>query len=876
MFGSNRNDWHADHGMSCENPNTSSRTIHLTSQQQAAEAAYYYCAPDGNQDKGHVMTTVNTEGYVSVWFSPKPTFRNVSKVCWDQNITDLGGGKWTVVNFLTPAEYGGKTDLGYTSPDFPKNGGPSSPQGPAANGVKVFRGSMNSYTNNQFHEGARGLTVSDKAARYKHCVIDNGNGTLTTTIAQPNGTTVSRTVAGNIPDGDIRVQFGDDSYNPDKHFDARGVASNSTGLYTWHWDNIQIYATSSQGGGNTLPIPTVAFSASPPSISASKISTVTWSSTNATSCAAGGGWTGTKATSGTLAVSPPSTTNYTLACTGAGGTSPVASATVAVSTSPALINGACGSANGTTVSSVPTTNLCSTGTSSAVAGSGPWTWGCGGSNGGATASCSASVSVASGGTGSGSTPGSGSSSSPTPVVGNCGLQLGGAVSFCETFDKKNPGIQSRTGDLDPNVWGVSRTQALVNFGQGLANAYPASTIVGCNGSTKVLPPNDIQICNGQLRQSSNDNPTGGYEGGGVTVLAMYPKQPFDFAGRTGTVSFEVSNDSQGSHGAWPEFWMTNLPVPAPFAHFETWRALPQYGFGLRFDGFVDSNGNPNPCPEGNNNGYLGVGSAILINNYVANDFDTGGSLQLRGYACVKKATQVGQMNHYELRISQNQIDIYGTDAGVAPSPTTLKHLATILNANLGFTRGLIWLQDVHYNADKSLQLPLQHDHTFAWDNVAFDGPFTYRDFSYDALDANVPVNNYAPNLANNLGKASDPNNTSTWNVLNIPTNPKAATVRVLFNFFHSDRPSVLNVTVNGHTHPTPWPYPDTTGFTWRTFAVTIPASDLIAGTNVVQIGGDQPLVTSNVNIVLVDVPGGVPVLPGSNNSYPAGGVSASQ
>ena len=24
----------------------------------------------------------------------------------------------------------------------------------------------------------------------------------------------------------------------------------------------------------------------------------------------------------------------------------------------------------------------------------------------------------------------------------------------------------------------------------------------------------------------------------VTVLAMYPKQPFDFAGRTGTVSFD--------------------------------------------------------------------------------------------------------------------------------------------------------------------------------------------------------------------------------------------------------------------------------------------------------------------------------------------------
>jgi hypothetical protein len=258
MFGANRNDWHADHGMSCENPNTSSRTIHLTSQQQAIEAAYYYCAPDGNQEKAHVMTTVNTEGYVTVWFSPKYIFRNVSKVCWDQNITDLGGGKWTVVNFLTPAEYLGKTDLGYTSPDFPGNGGPTSPQGPAANGVKVFRGTMNSYTNSQFRDGARGVTVSDKAARYKHCVIDNGNGTLTMTIAQPNGRTVSRTVTGNIPDGDIRIQFGDDNYNPDKHFDAKGAAPNSTALYTWHWDNIQVYAagsTSLPGSGDVIRDP---------------------------------------------------------------------------------------------------------------------------------------------------------------------------------------------------------------------------------------------------------------------------------------------------------------------------------------------------------------------------------------------------------------------------------------------------------------------------------------------------------------------------------------------------------------------------------------------------------------------------------------------
>src|SRR5204862_6928864 len=143
------------------------------------------------------------------------------------------------------------------------------------------------------------------------------------------------------------------------------------------------------------------------------------------------------------------------------------------------------------------------GTASSVAGSGPWTWSCGGSNGGASASCSASAGSASGG-GGGSTPG--------PVAGNCGMQLGGAVSFCETFDTKNPGIPSRTGDLDPNVWGVSRASGGI---------WAATRVEACNGLT-ASSAHDLVICNGQLRQASNDNH-------GVTVLAMYPKQPFDFA-----------------------------------------------------------------------------------------------------------------------------------------------------------------------------------------------------------------------------------------------------------------------------------------------------------------------------------------------------------
>ena len=65
------------------------------------------------------------------------------------------------------------------------------------------------------------------------------------------------------------------------------------------------------------------------------------------------------------------------------------------------MNGACGSANGASVSTAPTANLCSAGAASTVSGSGPWSWSCAGSNGGSTAVCSDKL-ASSGGGGGGS------------------------------------------------------------------------------------------------------------------------------------------------------------------------------------------------------------------------------------------------------------------------------------------------------------------------------------------------------------------------------------------------------------------------------------------------------------------------------------------
>jgi hypothetical protein len=87
------------------------------------------------------------------------------------------------------------------------------------------------------------------------------------------------------------------------------------------------------------PAPTVALNASPTSVTAGQASTLTWNSTNATSCMASGAWSGTEPTSGSTSTGAINqTSTYTLTCTGAGG-SATASATVTVSSPPPTSGG---------------------------------------------------------------------------------------------------------------------------------------------------------------------------------------------------------------------------------------------------------------------------------------------------------------------------------------------------------------------------------------------------------------------------------------------------------------------------------------------------------------------------------------------------------
>jgi hypothetical protein len=450
---------------------------------------------------------------------------------------------------------------------------------------------------------------------------------------------------------------------------------------------------------------------------------------------------------------------------------------------------------------------------------------------------------------------------PTPTstpTASCGMQLGGTPAFCDTFDTA-AGIGNRSGQLNGTIWGVSRWTGDMNFGSDYQSPWVPSTLTGCNGPQPAQPDGtDVIICNGQLRESTNDNATGAFEAGTVTALTMYPKQPFNFAGRTGTISFDVSNDTQGTHGAWPELWVTDTPAPAPFLHFSNvGGSIPANAFGIRLAASTIAGQGaqlgPN-CPNDNNIRWT-VDSIVAVRNYVIDDtqgFGTRSNMTVTPTGCVIASSGAnGGLNHVEFKVSQNQIDVYATDAGTT---TPLIHIASITNVNLSFTQGLVWLEDVHYNADKSLRTPLQHNHTFTWDNFAFDGPIVARDLSYDVLDSLTPCHDGTVCLGWDSISASQPARLNTLPMTAAAIS--AATAQFLmFNAWFETQPTTFSFTLNGHRYSFAWPFPYSSTFATGSFMFPVNKSDLVAGPNAITLWSDQGIVVMNINVVLAGAGG---------------------
>ena len=419
------------------------------------------------------------------------------------------------------------------------------------------------------------------------------------------------------------------------------------------------------------------------------------------------------------------------------------------------------------------------------------------------------------------------------------------VAFCDTFDQAAAANASRSGALNPTVWGVSELSVLDNPSQGMDDEFVPATAPSVCGGGSVLPPKNIQICNGQLFDTAND-------GGSQTLVAMYPRQPFDIAGRTGDVSFDVSNDSLDGHAAWPTFVYTDQPVPAPYESAAGIDTYARNSIGFTMAGQVSSN-----CPGG----QWSLDTMFETVSYRLQ------SVSFTRDACVTMSNNPTVMNHVEVQISSSSITVWASNAGTS-------NLVEIANASpsVPLTRGLIWMEDVHYNAGK--YTPGQENNTFGWDNVGFDGPILPRDRGFDVPDNTAPGRDAGSiNTGWNWSSQSD-----SVQTLPVDATSLAAAQGALVEFdWFPDSQIVPSFSLNGHpVISTAWPFSGGSTDTWRTIAVTVPLSEVVQGANTIsveQAPSSQGSI-ANFNLILQGA-GGVPTCLDPSSCSSAGSTSGS-
>ncbi|MGE4133367.1 MAG: hypothetical protein AB7F86_17115 [Bdellovibrionales bacterium] len=425
----------------------------------------------------------------------------------------------------------------------------------------------------------------------------------------------------------------------------------------------------------------------------------------------------------------------------------------------------------------------------------------------------------------------------------CGMRTNSSdVAFCETFDQPSSAV-GRGGQLDSAVWTVSRT-GMSNQGQGQLNLWDKSSIDACGVAQPAEPDgSDFVVCNGQLRESTFDN-------GAMTILTLSPNQIFDFTGRTGSLSFDVTNDTKA--GVWPELWISDQYIPGQHSMW-TPEARAKNAVGLRFAGaFEPNSGAQAPgCVNDGHSRWI-IDSIHLIRNYAAEEVTwMDQNLKLTTLGCVIASDGPnGKMNHIEVRVSQDLMEVWASDAG---SPD-LKKIAVMQNLNLPFSRGYLTFGDYHNNPG-TYGRPELANHTFAWDNIAFDGPSWPMDVVAGVLDNVVDMGSGQLSLGW-LSESASPTvvTTQPLTASQVSAAQSGGSVVLSTGLFvpFGFSSQTIRYSVNGVQLSAAYPFAIEENAR-QAISLPVPASALKVGPQTISIWGGGMLIIYNIDLRLVGI-----------------------
>lgn len=375
-----------------------------------------------------------------------------------------------------------------------------------------------------------------------------------------------------------------------------------------------------------------------------------------------------------------------------------------------------------------------------------------------------------------------------PKIGEpgCGFEH---AAFCDTFDapSDHPG---RSGELDARLWSEGHLQGELPTAPGFVFGIRPATLPACRADlpAQVYPGQDAVICD---PTAEVPNPhllvACGAQNYGATSLRI--RQPFDFAGRTGTIAFDADGYVINPLLGWIAVSVTEDPMAVPSYAIlgnDEGGVLPRNGFEVHF---------ARNCPD---NMSMGPRMIALYDDRVESIVDFPDDAPC---ASVKE----GHLNHFEVKVSESRIEVYTSpysEDGVTFGPLTLMIAADV---SLPFTRGYVTIAvhnhaTIKYSEGDSPYADRFYDAWSArWDNVGFDGPVidTFREYEIaDATDTNEDRLNIGHRIEDEMMGPESVLTFKDVDLTGVTSARIAQTIYYLLDGMEAD--NLLRYRINGH------------------------------------------------------------------------------
>ena len=257
-----------------------------------------------------------------------------------------------------------------------------------------------------------------------------------------------------------------------------------------------------------------------------------------------------------------------------------------------------------------------------------------------------------------------------PKAGTCGFD---APAFCDTFETGPSTGGGRAGELDPAHWSVVRGvpgspstfDDVIRVGPALIGACRAGL-----SNTRVLPDSDVLVCDPiPTIPSRHVLATAAEQNYGLATYRV--RQPFDFAGRTGTIKLDMDLSNNGL-GGWPALVIAQDPSPAPSFDWQERGSGPRNGVEIEFG-----------------TGWCNTAHTLEAIVYTFADYLQTSHIPSFDCAIPHALTAPDTLNHVEIYLTQTHLEVWTSDT--SPDGVTFPNLHKLWEGELAlpFSRGYV-------------------------------------------------------------------------------------------------------------------------------------------------------------------------------------------